>query len=394
MKTKRIFLFCAAFVLCFQTFAQDCDKLLEGGLYSFTNMTNTGSFSSDLRTYYLSEQFKTDMKSGKWGGSLTIPVEGVPISLGANFSDDQYSEFRNKVLQTTQFSIKSDFFKTSFSTMPNTNLYQAYVECQRIYSDVSKTGFIQGTNIETENTVVFAIYYRKQAPNDPMPIVKSFNVEPAGSVISGNLIAGQKLNTFSLLVTCKRDQDKDLILSLQTDRGLLVSKSVAEGSYTSSSNVPIGTVITSFLSFDQFSAATKNNEKSPGSIWTSAKSKWAPCDGRPIPTSKYSTFASQPNAPDLRGVFLRGLNSFDPAYTVGPSIPQQLNPDSNPLGGFQDEAFKVHNHGGFNSGGGSSGPRSAYSIDTNVEGRWEKANVGGNETRPKNLSIYYYIKIN
>jgi hypothetical protein len=393
MKATRTLLLCTALVICLQTFAQDCDKLLEGGLYSFTNMTNTGSFSSDLRTYYLSEQFKSDMKSGKWGGSLTLPIEGIPISIGANFSDDQFSEFRNKILQTTQFSIKSDFFKTSFSTIPNTNLYQAYVECQKISGDVSKTGFIQGTNIETENTVVFAIYYRKQAPNDPMPIVRNFNVEPSGSVISGNLTQGQKLNSFSVLITCKRDPDKDLILSLLTDRGSLVSKSAAEGSFSSSSNIPIGTVITSFLTFDKFSEATRSNEKSPGNIWTSTKSKWAPCDGRPLPYSKYSTFASQPNAPDLRGVFLRGLNSFDPTYTVSPSN-QQLNPENTPLGGFQNEAFKEHNHGGFDVGGGSSGPRNALSIDTRIENRWETSKAGGNETRPKNISIYYYLKIN
>ncbi|NOS92011.1 MAG: hypothetical protein HOP30_08820 [Cyclobacteriaceae bacterium] len=49
-----------------------CEKLLQGGLYSFTGMTNTGSFRQDLKTYYLSEQFKADMKNGKWGASLTL----------------------------------------------------------------------------------------------------------------------------------------------------------------------------------------------------------------------------------------------------------------------------------------------------------------------------------
>jgi hypothetical protein len=236
-----------------------------------------------------------------------------------------------------------------------------------------------------------------------MPIVTDFKVEPEGSVTSGNLTKGQKLNSFSVLVTCKRDQDKDLILSLSTDRGSLVSKSVAEGSYTSNSNIPIGTVITSFLSFDKFSVATKNNEKT-GNIWTAEKSKWAPCDGRPLPYSKYSKFASQPNAPDLRGVFLRGLNSFDPTYTINPSNLQQLNPDSNPLGGFQGDNFKNHKHlireaWGFktdrgvdtNTHGSNSGPTNG---DIGSVTETYISTEGGNETRPKNISIYYYIKIN
>ncbi|MCP9762316.1 hypothetical protein [Lacihabitans soyangensis] len=285
------------------------------------------------------------MKSGKWGSSLTLPFEGLPISLGANFSEDQFSEFRNRLLKTTQFNVKSDFYKTSFSTIPNTNLYQAYVDCQKIDYDVSKTGFIQGTNIETENTVVFAIYYRPQSPNDPMPIVKSFNVEPTGSVISGNLVTGQELNSFSLLVTCKRDQEKDLVLSLNTDRGLLVSKSVAEGAFTSASNIPIGTIITSYLNFEQFNAATKNNEKSLDGIWTSSKSKWSPCDGRPVPNSKFQTLTSQNILPDLRGMFIRGLNIFDPYQPVLPISEDKVDPDSRVVGSFQNDLVGSHSHG-------------------------------------------------
>lgn len=75
--------------------AQDCDKLIQNGLYSFTKMTNTGSFSKDLRTYFLSDQFREDMRHGKWGGSITVPIEGIPITLGANDDDTKYEQFNS-----------------------------------------------------------------------------------------------------------------------------------------------------------------------------------------------------------------------------------------------------------------------------------------------------------
>jgi hypothetical protein len=386
---------------------QNCDKLLEGGLYSFTTMTNTGSFSKDLRTYYLSEQFKTDMKSGKWGSSVTIPVEGVPITLGMDFSQDSYTEFKNKLMSQSELKIQSDFYKTVYSTIPNTNLYQAYVDC--INADVSKTGFVQGTNIETENTVVFSIYYRPQAEGDPMPTIKSFNVEPSGNIISGNLTRGQKLSSLALLVTCERDPDRDMILTLNTDRGTFVSKSIAEGSMTSSINLPLGTVITSFLSYEQFNAATKNNEKSPGGIFTSSKSKWSPCDGRPLPGSKYQKFSSQNNAPDLRGIFLRGLNTFDPSYTIAPQDGSQLAPDISSLGTYQKDALANHQHQILSSknvlryiegGNLKGGDGAAFMSAAGVPGKGDAAMLitdndgGGQETRPKNVATYYYIKIN
>ncbi len=397
MKKIKMTLLCLFTAVSITAFAQECDNLLQGGLYSFTKMTNTGSFSKDLRTYYLSEQFKTDMKSGKWGGSVTIPIEGIPVSLGMDFSEDKYNEFRSKILAISELNVSKNFYQTSFSSIPNTNLYDAYVQCVRIKEDVSKTGFIQGVNIETEDVVVFNFYYRPQAPGDAMPVVTSFNIQPENSVLSGGLTAGQTLNSFSFVVTCKRDPEKDLVLSLQTNRSPYVSKSSAEGSFSTNKEFPLGTIITSVLNFEQFSFTSKNNEKSPGGIWTSGKSKWAPCDGRPLPGSKYSKVSSQTNSPDFRGVFLRGLNTFDPTYTIMPTNPTQRNPDDTPPGIYQSDEFKSHYHD-------INGPATTGAFKNNSPNfmneslrRQEGITTepkGGLETRPKNYSVYYYIKIN
>lgn len=407
MKKIKLTLICLLLVVSINTFAQECDKLLQGGLYSFTQMTNTGSFSQDLRTYYLSEQFKLDMKSGKWGGSVTIPIEGIPVSLGIDFTETKYNEFRSKILAVSELNISQNFYQTSFSSIPNVNLYQAFVECVRIKEDVSKTGFIQGMNIETEDVVVFNFYYRPQAPGDPMPVVSSFNVQPEGSVISGALTVGQTLNSFSFVVTTKRDPEKDLVLSLQTNRGLYASKSSAEGAFSTSKEFPIGTIITSVLNFEQFSFTSKNNEKSPGGLWTSGKSKWAPCDGRPLPSSKFSKISSQTNAPDYRGIFLRGLNSFDPTYTILPSNPAQLNPDNTAAGIYQADGIKEHSHNvsgntftfvsqhpSDRAEGGSDRPLSFPNQTQTVTVRRDGEGLNPNETRPKSISVYYYVKIN
>ena len=389
------------------SFSQTCDKLLEGGLYSFTQMTNTGSFNQDLRTYYLSEQFKKDLKNGKWGSSVTIPIGDLPVTLGADFSEAKYSEFRSRLLSISELNISQTYYQTSFSSIPNINLYSAYIECRKIEGDISKTGFIQGLNVESEDIVVFNFYYRPQAPTDALPKVISFDVQPSGSVLSGNLTVGQTINSFSFLVTCKRDQEKDLILSMQTDRGPFVSKSVADGSFSSNKETPIGTIISSALNFEQFSFTSKNNEKSLGGIWTSNKSKWSPCDGRSLPESKYAKISSQTNAPDLRGVFIRGLNAFDPQYTTPPSNPTQLNPENTSLNVYQSDAFQGHKHldqdkiGAFLGRESPNNPKQRYNITgapaNNSEGKVD-AGFGtpriSTETRSKNVSVYYYIKIN
>lgn len=382
------------------SYSQDCDKLLEGGLYSFTTMTNTGSFNKDLRTYYLSEQFKTDMKSGKWGASLTIPIKGVPFSLGMDDSEDKYSELRTKLLEVTELNISQAFYQTSYSSIPNTNLYEAYIKC--VNGPKDKTGFIQGLNIETEETVVFTIYYRPQSPNDPMPIVKSFNVTPPNSIISGNLNVGDKLNGYSLLITCKKHEERDLVLTLETDRGAFSSKASAIDNISSSKELPIGTIITSYLNFEQFNVATKNNDKSPGGIWTSKKSKWSPCDGRPVPESKFQKLTSQTSIPDLRGMFVRGLNQFDPNQPVPQLSSDKSDPDSRVVGSYQPDGFEKHNHTTntnmfLHKNHFKKGARPSEDLDPGGWAGYETVDTdfkGITETRPNNIAVYYYIKIN
>lgn len=132
-----------------------CEKLLQGGLYSFTGMTNTGSFSQDLRTYYLSEKFKTDMKNGKWGGSITIPIKGVPLTLGANESEEKFQEFRSKIISETNLQIQSDYYQTTFSSIPNTNLYEAFNQCIQTVCNENAIGFFTGKGIDNRGKCCF-----------------------------------------------------------------------------------------------------------------------------------------------------------------------------------------------------------------------------------------------
>lgn len=399
MKTKMTFM-SLYLTVSLSTFGQDCkcNELLHDGLYSFTKMTRTDSFSKDLRTYYLSETFKSDMKSGKWGGSLTIPIKGIPFSIGMNDSEEKFSELRTKLLEVSELNIDEGSVQASFGSIPNTSLYEAFVECTKICVNPYESGFIQGKNLETEDAVVFTIYYRPSSPDDPMPIVTSFNVLPEGSVVSGNLTVNQPLKGFTTLITCKRPLDKDLVLTLQTNRGAISSKAYALENVSSNKELPIGTIVTSYLNFEQFNTATKNNEKSPGGIWTSNKSKWAPCDGRPIPTSKFQVLTSQTQVPDLRGMFLRGLNIFDPYQPVPPISVDKADPEIRTVGSYQSDELKSHKHTFSylkpkqNDSNGGSSNHEVSDTDRPTDGTTNA--TGGVETRPKNIAVYYYIKIN
>jgi hypothetical protein len=118
---------------------------------------------------------------------------------------------------------------------------------------------------------------------------------------------------------------------------------------------------------------------------------WLLCNGEPVPEGEVyddlRLILDDEKLPDLRGVFLRGLD-------LGRGLDQERV-----LGSFQDDAFKSHDHGledktevmdhkdqgmrfqMHGSGSGGMGPNRTRIAGSEVE------------TRPKNVAVSFIIKI-
>ncbi len=167
--------------------------------------------------------------------------------------------------------------------------------------------------------------------------------------------------------------------------------------YPGNSQPELGKVIASFLDYETFSATYGDFGN-----FNRYKSKWAPADGREVGGSVYD-FLNQATTrvPDLRGVFIRGVN--DMGVTDAPNTQaQRLNPDTLQPGDFQDDALEKHrHHTTIRYYTGAVHPQNAEAI-VNSKTRVNEASnpvlkttyVGGTETRPKNVTVYYYIRIN
>lgn len=183
------------------------------------------------------------------------------------------------------------------------------------------------------------------------------------------------------------------------------------GSYAQAhfSDAAVGSIVASVLDYSTFSKVNKQPI-----IFDITKSKWAPADGRKVNGSKYGAYAG--TVPDLRGVFLRGLNKF---YVGMPDNTLQADPDIRTAGSFQADSIKRHKHvlndpghthpvaSGYSTAGGSNGKPGGELTnggngngDKNVHPALQNTTgitlneYGGAETRPKNIAVYYYIRIN
>jgi len=170
--------------------------------------------------------------------------------------------------------------------------------------------------------------------------------------------------------------------------------------------LPIGTIVASMLEFKKFQDVAGN--------------AWKPADGRKVSAkSKYARLTGNKTLPDLRGMFLRGLNQFDPAK--GSRRDKYKDPDGNRrrAGTPQEDATSLpknkknpfkgnalsageHSHIYFKARreGGEAGElgRAASEASTTGSAGDHTHTViltagGDSETRPVNTAVFYYIKL-
>jgi hypothetical protein len=178
-------------------------------------------------------------------------------------------------------------------------------------------------------------------------------------------------------------------------------------------NQPLGTVISSVLDFAKFCIAT--NQTTTIDL---KSTNYVPCDGRIIVGStlaKLYADQSMNQVPDLRGKFIRGLNIFDPSYQGGIDINLTGDPDGDGrfVNHYQPDEVKHHNH---RASGILPQNVSASNLTHDVDEGGDKWNSDptflsdplninnrvkiimdenpGKESRPRNIALYYYIKIN
>ncbi len=160
--------------------------------------------------------------------------------------------------------------------------------------------------------------------------------------------------------------------------------------------LPLGTILPSMLDPNSFAKAVGDLDRTTR--------EWALADGRDVTDSNYGKLLLSNNTsstsegitlPDLRGMFLRGMNE-------GRDDGNQ-DPDDRKAGKYQQDALQKHGH----KTDARKPPPSWTGRDTEPIGYTKTGDADAlaarvttvteantaDETRPKNVAVYFYIKI-
>jgi len=181
---------------------------------------------------------------------------------------------------------------------------------------------------------------------------------------------------------------KELINKQQTEIGKINKESETDKMNLTNELkkiTPVGTIVSSMLTPEQFTWATGDNTEPD-----LKKRKWVLADGRDVTNSDYARITGKNNIPDLRGMFIRGKNNVRNDGKENPG--GELD-----LGVYQSDELKKHSHSTVqmihndNIDGIDSAVTHSYEHHNETR---ETGIIGEAETRPRNVTVNFYIKIN
>ena len=362
-------------------------------------------FQTELKTDFksiLKEIFKHDWsyyKSGEWkrntnfqsGGSYGV-ISGFLDGSKTDESNEQTFNSMKTSFSQTQDVSNSIYQKVSQS-FQSLEVYKKWVEC--IKECPSFDAPILTQTISGKDLTV-TLYWQHNNTNDKQ-IIRDITFGNLISTEGGSLIINQTVkgrNSYSKkfkIINVHEPSYVTVTMSEYPPVSLIVPAVPVENL---ASNYPVGTIIASVLDWKRF--CELNGQPETLNYTNKLYCKWVPADGRSVIGSTYGEVENL--VPDLRGVFLRGVNDF------GVPGVQNVNPDQaetddkgnvvkRPANNFESDEFRSHWHEVKGSGGGD--PAGGWALE-NVGrvGNASTTSKGGAETRPKNVTVYYYIKIN
>lgn len=352
----------------------DCNALLKDGVFDEHDIYGTSYQLSIFLNRFCSAHYTSYSQAASDSLNIGVPIDGLMASLG--FGDAQQNfgvDYRTLCSQQDSYA-QSNSVNSEVIRNADANLAQAFTSCV--------------------NGQVFSAYI---TPTDKKQFQLNINYRPTGespckvtsfkydrSLVSCDTMPNT-IGPEGAVVNCKRNDENSAVqLSLITTQG---KEGFILPAYAAPQPPPapvgaVGDVIASLLPADKF-AAQHSNET------------WVLADGRDVSGSKYASLTGNPKVPDLRGLFLRGINAG--------RKDQYADPDGERApGSVQLDALQDHNHPmNMNprndwptSGGGVTRvPATAEGPLTRNTGSPMGARVA-DETRGKNAAVYYYVRIN
>jgi len=135
-----------------QTSCPSCDAYLDV-IYDVTHIKKNDNFNASFKSWFFSEDFKKDVQNSNTGLSVTIPIDGVPITFGGNHESAGAWETYNKNMNSTKWDFSKVSEEEIFKKVATTDSRQTWLAC--IYSSCNTRFPLRYTQQTSDVIVTF-----------------------------------------------------------------------------------------------------------------------------------------------------------------------------------------------------------------------------------------------
>lgn len=397
----------------------ECNNLLEQDIKTKFSSYNRTVAKQWFYEYFKSseEKRKSMKKDRKDDFGFKVAVDGIPLGGDGSFSSTSAKDVFSKL----EFEAKNEAYVSDenlallITTFVPNEAFNSYNKCLELAGSIllnNSAGVKISIASQTEDIIVLKLEFNS-SPAGQTITIDNADYSGGDALYGKKLIPGKVIKDRQIIYEqIKRVQAQDLTITINFKEGPGVTSTIESKTKRSQeTSIPIGTIISSLLPYEAFMEVNKFKKTSNLKLLT-----WAPCDGRVIASSLFAENGGGNEAPDLRGVFLRGINDFQ-VPGGGPIKNERLNPALMIAGQFQPDALQEHAHNfrmanGYDRRGqvdvissaihpGGNGDTGLYTPNNGHSKMKLSPSPNANsplnydiETRPKNVTVYYYIKIN
>jgi hypothetical protein len=411
--------------------SDQCNDVLKDGIFDVSHYNSDSQYRNTLDSWFYESDFQTHQQAADAGLSLGFPVYGVPIKIGGTFDQNQVDSWKKEHAGSVKTGLSYNDSRSAALQLVNKQLVDAWSRCivEKNRALANQYGLYGGLQLVGRDYIYVWLQYKPSVIGSAKILAFQANgVDvPSSPPIASGRIIGPEIESVgatyrivdrnnlsfavqavdaqsndprgSLVLTFDSSKFQDDLQKLQADKNVIAS--------------------TAFL-VGEVRIFAFGGEPTASQVAPLRAMGWMECAGQDLNVLQYPELyavlgqtwgSSAPgvsfNAPDFRGLFLRGWNhaqnnpaKADPDIASrGGGGPQGTGATKNAVGSLQPDAFQNHQHDlgqftyrGDAQTGGHTGARMNQPPASDVSGGATTGNAAA-ETRPKNVYVMYLIYV-
>lgn len=149
-----------------------CNRYLDV-IYDRVSIQKSEDFRESFKSWFFSKSFYNEIKGNKLGLSVTVPLEGIPVTFGGDYESNNAWEKREENMNSTNWDFSKISKEIIFTQVATAQSRDVWLQCVKAICGSQNERFhIESTVSDQE--VLFTISYNANVIDGAPPVYESF----------------------------------------------------------------------------------------------------------------------------------------------------------------------------------------------------------------------------